>query len=111
MNPSKSVLGVLGVCWVVFRYLTQYRAFCSVALRPVCWVCWVWRRARAWATLLEITAEVFFSYARTVQPNTPNTLNTSILKLLNLKAFSCVGFVLGKMFFLSGSVTGGGSGR
>jgi len=104
MNPSKSVLGVLGVCWVGFRYPTQFKAFYSGALRPVCWVCWVWRRARAWATLLEATTEMFFSYARTIQPNTPNTLNTSYLKPLNLKAFGCVGFVLGRVFFVSGLV-------
>jgi hypothetical protein len=109
MSPTKSVLGVLGVCWVGFRYPTQFEAFYFAAFRLVCWVCWVWRRARAWATLFESMAARFFSYARTVKPNTPNTLNTFDLRLLNLKGFSCVGFVLGMAFFVSGSVLGGGA--
>lgn len=111
MNPTKSVLGVLGVCWVDFRYPTQLQAFYFAAFRLVCWVCWVWRRARAWATLFKSMTARFFSYARTVKPNTPNTLNTDVLKLLNLKAFSCVGFVLGMVFFVSGWVLSGGAGR
>ena len=111
MNPTKSVLGVLGVCWVGFRYPTQFQAFYLAALRHVCWVCWVCRRARAWATLFNSTAARFFSYARTVKPNTPNTLNTFDLKLLNLKGFSCVGFVLGMVFFVLGWVLSGGAGR
>lgn len=109
MSPSKSVLGVLGSCWVGFRYPTQFRAFYFAHLRQLCWVCWVCRRARAWAELFESLAEIFFSYARTVKPNTPNTLNTFDLKLLNLKGFSCVGFVLGMAVFVSGSVLGGGA--
>lgn len=111
MSPAKSVLGVLGVCWVGFRYPTQFRAFYFAALRLLCWVCWVCRRARAWATLFESMAPRFFSYARTVKPNTPNTLNTFDLKLLNLKGFRCVGFVLGMAVFVLGLVLGGGAGR
>lgn len=111
MSPSNSVLGVLGVCRVGFGYLTQFRAFYFAALRLLCWVCWVCRRARAWATLFESMGPRYFPYARTVKPNTPNTLNTYDLKLLNLKDFSCVGFVLGVAFFVSGWVLGGGSGR
>lgn len=111
MSPTKSVLGVSGVCWVGFRYPTQFQAFYFAALRLVCWVCWVWHRARAWATLFESMAERFFSYARTVKPNTPNTLNTFDLKLLNLKSFRCVGFVLGMAFFVSGWILTGGAGR
>lgn len=111
MSPSNSVSGVLGVCRVGFGYLTQFRTFYFAALRLLCWVCWVCRRARAWATLFESMGKRLFSYARTVKPNTPNTLNTFDLRLLNLKGFSCVGFVLGMEFFVSGLVLGGGSGR
>lgn len=111
MSPTKSVLGVLGVCWVGFRYPTQFQAFYFAALRLLCWVCWVCRRARAWATLFESLAAGFFSYARTVKPNTPTTPNTFDLKLLNLRGFRCVGFVLGMAFFVSGSVLGGSAGR
>jgi hypothetical protein len=53
----------------------------------------------------------FFSYARTVKPNTPNTPKTFDLKLLNLKGFRCVGFVLGMAFFVSGWILTGGAGR
>ena len=111
MSPTKSVLGVSGVCWVGFRYPTQFQAFYFAAFRLVCWVCWVCRRARAWATLFESMAARFFSYARTVKPNTPNTLNTFDLKLLNLKVFRCVGFVLGMAFFVAGWILTGGAGR
>ena len=111
MSPTKSVLGVSGVCWVGFRYPTQFQAFYFAAFRLVCWVCWVWRRARAWATLFESMAARFFSYARTFKPNTPNTLNTFDLRLLNLKGFRCVGFVSGMAFFVSGWFLTGGAGR
>ena len=111
MSPAKSVLGVSGVCWVGFGYPTQFQAFYFAAFRLMCWVCWVWLRARAWATLFESMAAKFFSYARTVKPNTPNTLNTFDLKLLNLKGFRCVGFVLGMAFFVSGWILTGGAGR
>ena len=111
MNLTKSVLGVLGVCWVGFRYPTQFPAFYFAAFRAVCWVCWVCRRVRAWATLFQSVAAGFFSYARTVKPNTPNTPNTFDLKLLNLKGFMCVGFVLGIAFFVWGWFLTGGAGR
>lgn len=111
MSPTKSVLGVLGVCWVDFLYPTQFKAFYFAAFRLVCWVCWVWRRARAWATLFESMAARFFSYARTVKPNTPNTPNTGYLKLLNLKDFVCVGFVSGIAFFVLGWDLSGRVGR
>lgn len=111
MSPTKSVLGVLGVCWVDFRYPTQFQAFYFAAFRLVCWVCWVWRRARAWATLFESMASRFVSYARPVKPNTPNTPNTKHIRLLNLKDFFCVGFVLGMAFFVSGWVLSVGAGR
>ena len=114
MNSTKSVLGVLGMCWVSFRNPTQFLAFYFAALRLLCWVCWVWRRARAWASLFsmrELMAVIFFSHARSVKPNTPNTLNTHALKLLNLKGFRCVGFVLGWVIFVLGLILSGGAGR
>lgn len=88
MNSTKSVLGVLGMCWVSFRNPTQFLAFYFAALRLLCWVCWVWRRARAWASLFsmrELMALIFFSHARSVKPNTPNTLNTHALKQVTEK--------------------------
>ena len=111
MTAPKSVLGVLGVCRVGFRCSTQFQTFIHAAFRLLCWVCWVCRRARAWVTLFQSMTARFFSYARTVKPNTPNTLNTFDLKLLNLKGFRCVGFVLGVALFVSGWVWSGGAGR
>ena len=96
MRTIKSVLGVLGMCWVDFANPTQVEASNGAALRGVCWVCWVWRRARACAlNIHHQKAASFFSYARTEKPNTPNTLNTEALKALICKGFRCVGFVLG----------------
>lgn len=46
MTATKSVLGVLGACWVDFANLTQIRTSNYAALRGVCWVCWVYGRAR-----------------------------------------------------------------
>lgn len=109
MSPSKSVLGVSGMCWAGFRCPTQFHPFYFAAFSFVCWVCWVWRRACAWATLFEQTAAIFFSYARTLKPNTPNTLDTFDLRLLISKGFSCVGFVWGIAFFVSGPVLGRGA--
>lgn len=105
MTPPNSVLGVSGVCRVGFGYPTQFRSFIYAGFRLLCWVCWVWRRVRACVTLfaLKITVRIF-SYARTDKPNQPNTLNTNLLKILSLKGFICVGFVLGSGFFVSGSV-------
>lgn len=114
MSLTKSVLGVLGMCWVHFRNPTQFLAFYFAALRLLCWVCWVCRRARACASLFSISALmtlIFFSHARAVKPNTPNTPNTFYLMLLNLKGFRCVGFVLGMAFFVSGWVLSVGAGR
>lgn len=96
MTTAKSVLGVLGMCRVGFGYPTQVKASNGAALRAVCWVCWVY--GRVCACVMFIAADLgveFFSYARTEKPNKPNTLNTSNVKALFLKAFSCVGFVLG----------------
>jgi hypothetical protein len=104
MSAPKSVLGVLGVCWVGFGYPTQFSAMNYGALRAVCRVCWVWRRVRACVTLIALKSkDGIFSYARAENPNKPNTLNTNRLKVLILKGFIRVGFVLGSGFFVSGS--------
>ena len=105
MTTPKSVLGVLGVCRVGFGYPTQFKAFIYAGFRLLCWVCWVWRRVRACVTLFALKAmEIFFSYARAEKPNKPNTLNSKSLKVLILKKFICVGFVLGCGFSVLGSV-------
>ncbi|MNV18387.1 hypothetical protein D3C71_1092090 [compost metagenome] len=105
MSASKSVLGVSGVCWVGFSNPTQFLALNYAGFRRLCGVCWVWRRVRACMTLFEWqTKAVIFSYARTDKPNKPNTLNSELINVLILKRFICVGFVLGRAFFVSGSV-------
>ena len=105
MNMPKSVSGVLGVCRVVFVYLTQFQALIYAGFRLSCWVCWVWLRARAYMTLFELKVMVrIFSYARTDKPNKPNTPNSKLIKVLILKRFICVGFVLGMVFSVLGSV-------
>ena len=105
MTTPKSVLGVSGVCRVGFCYPTQFEAFIYEGLRLLCWVCWVWLRVRACVTLFALNAMgVFFSYARTEKPNKPNTLNSKLIKVLILKRFICVGFVLGCGFSVLGSV-------
>lgn len=108
MSTPKSVLGVSGMCWVDFSYQTQIEPLLFAASRALCWVCWVWRRGRACVTLFPSSMErKFFSHARTDKPNQPNTLNTVICKSLSLKGFRCVGFVLGRVFFVLGSFFGG----
>jgi len=103
MSAYPSVLGVSGMCWVDSAYSTQQEPTVSVAPSHVCWVCWVYRRARACVTLItQVTEPECFSYARTNKPNKPNTLNTYSYKSLNLKDVSCVGFVLGMGFSVSG---------
>ncbi len=105
MSATKGVLGVLGVCWVGFGYPTQFSALNYAGFRAVCWVCWVWRRVRACVTLIALKSKGgIFSYARAEKPNKSNTLNTDRLKVLILREFICVGFVLGGGFFVSGSV-------
>ena len=105
MSTPKSVLGVSGVCRVGFGYPTQFQPFIYVGFRLLCWVCWVWCRVRACVTLFALKAmDIFFSYARTEEPNKPNTLNSKLIKVLILKGFICVGFVSGCWFFVLGSV-------
>ena len=105
MTTAKSVLGVSGVCRVGFCYPTQFQAFVFAGFRLLCWVCWVWLRVRACVTFISPKAtSVYFSYARTAKPNKPNTLNSKLIRVLILKGFICVGFVLGKCFSVLGSV-------
>ena len=108
MTKTKSVLGVSGVCWVGFVYPTQVSALNFAGLLAVCWVCWVLLRVRACVTLEgRFPMANYFLHARTEIPNKPNTLNTIRLNLLILKAFYCVWFVSGWVFFVLGSVFGG----
>ena len=108
MTSTKGVLGVLGVCWVDFRYPTQIGALFFGGLPALCRVCWVSLRVRACVTLeSRFPMAVYFLHARKEIPNKPNTLNTARFKLLILKSFVCVWFVSGSVFFVSGSVFGG----
>ena len=113
MKSPSFVLGVLSVCRVNSGNPTQLQASKFKGSREVCWVCWVYARARACARIFRTLGCPYSTrkklYARTVKPNTPNTLNTFDLKLLNLKGFRCVGFVLGMWFFVLGSVLSGGA--
>lgn len=108
MKSPSIVLGVLSVCRVSFGNPTQIRVSKFKGCRQVCWVCWVYARARAYARIsLNLSCSRSHRkklYARTEKPNKPNTLNTNRLKALILKGFICVGFVLGCGFFVSGSV-------
>ena len=105
MTTPKSVLGVSSVCRVGFCYPTQFEAFICAGFRLLCWVCWVWRRVRACVTLFAvITMGKFLSYARTEKPSKPNTPNSKLIRVLILKGFNCVGFVLGSGFSVLGSV-------
>ncbi len=46
---------------------------------------------------------MFFSHARANKPDQPNTPSTLFINSLFLKGFKCVGFVLGRAFFVLGS--------
>lgn len=108
MTTTKSVSGVSGVCWVDFGYPTQVETLFFDGLRALCRVCWVSLRVRACVTLdVRFLMADYFLHARTEIPNKPNTLNTTLFKLLIYKAFICVWFVLSSVFFVSGSVFGG----
>ena len=105
MTTPKSVLGLLGVCRVDFGYPTQFQAFICAGFRRLCGVCWVRLRVRACVTLISPKAmAVYFSYARTAKPNKPNTPNSKLIRVLILKGFICVGFVLGNGLSVLGSV-------
>lgn len=105
MNTPRRVSGVLGVCRVGFSDPTQFQALSYAGSRLLCGVCWVRCRVRACVTLFaQKTENRIFSYARAEKPNKPNTLNSKLLKMLILKGFNCVGFVLGYGFFVLSSV-------
>jgi len=108
MSSSSIVLGVLGVCRVNFGNSTQVRASKSKGYRAVCWVCWVYARAHACACIFRYLGCPYGArkklHARTEKPNKPNTLNTNHLNVLIYKVFVCVGFVLGWVFSVLGSV-------
>jgi hypothetical protein len=53
------------------------------------------------------STEGIFSYAKTDKPNKPNTLNSSLIEVLILRGFICVGFVSGCGFSVSGWVLRG----
>lgn len=104
MTSSISVLGVSGVCRVEKEDPTQFQPLYCVGLRLSCGVCWVSHHTRACMTLFESTVTGrIFSYAKTDKPNKPNTPNSSLIKVLNLKGFTCVGFVSGIGFSVLGS--------
>lgn len=111
MSPTKCVLGVSGRCWVGFRDPTRFLAFYLATLGVLCRVCWVSLRVRAWASVFEYWAVRFFLYARTDKPNTPKTPLSIYLKLLNLKAFICVGCVSDWRFLVLGWNVDGRAGR
>jgi hypothetical protein len=108
MSTSKSVLGVLTVCWAVFGDLTQHSGPKTGACGGVCWVCWVYARRRACAQNISplSVARIFF-HANPEKPNKPNTLNTTFINHLICMVFLCVGFVLGISFFVLGLVLRG----
>ena len=108
MKSPSIVLGVLSVCRVNFGNPTQLQASKFNGYREVCWVCWVYARAHACARIFLTLNSPFGDrkkiHARTEKPNKPNTLNSKLLKVLILKGFICVGFVLGCGFSVLGSV-------
>lgn len=100
MSAPGFVLGVLGLCWVDSGNPTQAQALCGEGSGVPCRVCWVYPRAQACACSFSATKAAqggggFFPYARTENPNKPNTVNTDALKMLILLVFACVGCVLG----------------
>lgn len=109
MIPSVSVLGVLGMCWVVFGYPTQVRVPDSVALRAsVLGVLGLCTRARMRVFFNSDSGWVKNLYARLNKPNTPNTLNTCPSNPLISLGSSCVGFVLGWLILCWVVIFGGG---
>lgn len=103
MSAPGFVLGVLGLCRVDYGNPTQVQALCGAGCGVLCRVCWVYPRAQACAYLFSSATAaqdggVFFSHARTENPNKPNTPNTDALKALILLGFKCVGCVLGWAF-------------
>lgn len=96
MNPTISVLGVLGWCWDGIGKPTQIQTPESVVGRHcVLSVLGSRTHARMRSTSTAGIEGGLNLYASSENPNTPNTLNTDASNLLNLLGFVCVGFVLG----------------
>lgn len=99
MSTPESVLGVLGLCWVVFR--TQHT---ESQRNPwpvgVCVGCVGFTRPRTHARIKKCGRwaaykEANFPHAKAGKPNTPNTPNTHSFNVLISLGFKCVGCVLG----------------
>ena len=102
MTLGKSVLGVLGMCWVDFANPTHFRTV-NPGPPEECVGCVGFNVARTRMrakifTLQGFLGRLIFSYAMDEKPNTPNTPNTLLSNTLVLKSFYCVGFVLGLAF-------------
>lgn len=92
MTICISVLGVLGLCRVGLGYPTQSDIPGSVAcMDGVLGVLGLPTRARA--IFCSTTNERKNLYARTNNPNKPNTLNTQLINCLISLGFICVGYV------------------
>lgn len=96
MTTTKSVLGVLGMCWVDFGKPTHVEAPKIAAFgSAVLGVLGLCARARVRESLKVFDLLGNNSYARTEKPNTPNTLYTPPINQLISLSFDCVGFVSG----------------
>ncbi|WP_459744601.1 hypothetical protein [Pseudomonas sp. 3A(2025)] len=96
MTLTKTVLGVLGLCWVDLANMTHERAAVFAGLRGgVSSVSGLRARARLSVILLADMKPEKTLHAMPNKPTKPNTLNTNLFKPLILKVCKCVGFVLG----------------
>ncbi|WP_409261167.1 hypothetical protein [Pseudomonas putida] len=96
MTTSICVLGVLGLCRVGLVYSTQPDCPKSLACADgVLGVLGFSTHARVRAMFCTAINEEQKLYARTIEPNKPNTLNTVSSNQLILLNFICVGFVSG----------------
>lgn len=111
MNLPGSVLGVLGMCWVVLRTQHSVRPRNSGPL-GVCVGCVGFTRAGACVrikkcTKIMVLRAAFFPTRGLEKPNTPNTPDTRLSSSLILLSFKCVGCVLGMAFLCWVEVSGG----
>lgn len=116
MSARKSVLGVLGVCWVDFATLHSAKPRPARVLDG-CVRCVRFARVRACvrkknSITLPVDSKLsFFSTRGPEKPYTPYTPYTDALKALILKGSECVGFVLGCGILCWVAVLGGESAR
>lgn len=97
MTTSRSVLGVLGLCWVEIGKPTHVGAPETVACgEGVLGVLGLRARMRVCVFSNGVGQRQKKFYARSEKPNTPNTLNTYLINSLILLNIFCVGFVSGK---------------